>query len=390
MEAAAFGFEKVKVWAERVGKDAKDVSEKLEAAKPWLDKLGQYWRSTRAFVKSDAADVVAGTLDVMATAMLVPPVLSLGLSKVRERLGDDDGAGDGEPASGKAAADKKPEPVKPGKTEKRTKEFSHSADGLAFYRIHKLMQAMTRPKFDAKRLKAAGFSIADGIEFDLRINFVVFVDDLDRCLPEKAVETLELIKTMFNIESFAFVLALDDEVIERGIGHRYKEYQLVGKKPEMPITGFEYLEKIVHLPFRLPALTREQASAFVRQYEQGIEPDPLLRWFEPARQAGAGSSKPARVKGSDATLADSAGDPGRAIQRPDLLELALSGFDAYMPRKLIRMVELLHQVAKIAAIRNPQCAFAIERERQRRRAGGAGAAAGATVSARAVPHFAQA
>jgi formylglycine-generating enzyme required for sulfatase activity len=209
------------------------------------------------------------------------------------------------------------------------------------------MQAMTRPKFDAKRLAAAGFNIADGIEFDLRINFVVFVDDLDRCLPEKAVETLELIKTMFNIESFAFVLALDDEVIERGIGHRYQAYHLAGKKPEMPITGFEYLEKIIHLPFRLPALTREQAAAFVRKYESDIEPDTALRWFdEPAQPepvTGYRQGEPGQP------------NPGRQVlteYRPnDLLELALSGFDAFMPRKLIRLVELLHQVAAIARLR---------------------------------------
>lgn len=80
------------------------------------------------------------------------------------------------------------EPAKRTSAERRTQEFSHSKDGLAFYRIHKLMHAMTRPKLSAALLKTAGLKIADGIEFDLRVNFVVFVDDLDRCLPEKAVE----------------------------------------------------------------------------------------------------------------------------------------------------------------------------------------------------------
>ena len=336
-------FEKVKVWTERVGKDAKDIGEKLETAKGWINKLGKFWDGTKAVVKSDAAQVVAGTLDVMATALLVPPVLSLSLSKAREYLGDDDEADDAAAPKKAGDADKKPVAAKPSKAEKRAKEFSHSSDGLAFYRIHKLMQAMTRPKLDAKRLAAAGFSIADGIEFDLRINFVVFVDDLDRCLPEKAVETLELIKTMFNIESFAFVLALDDEVIERGIGHRYQAYHLAGKKPEMPITGFEYLEKIIHLPCSLPALTREQAAAFVRKYESDIEPVAALRWFDKPTTAGLAAPYPLGEPGQP--------HPGRALQPTDLLDLALSGFDAFMPRKLIRLVELLHQVAAIARLR---------------------------------------
>ena len=154
---------------------------------------------------------------------------------------------------------------------------------------------------------------------------------------------LELIKTMFNVESFAFVLALDDEVIERGIGHRYKEYQLIGRKPEMPITGFEYLEKIIHLPFRLPALTREQAAAFVRKYESDIEPDAALRWFDRPATTGSAAPYPLGEPGQP--------HPGRAVQPTDLLDLALSGFDAFMPRKLIRLVELLHQVAAIARLR---------------------------------------
>ena len=220
-------------------------------------------------------------------------------------------------------------------------ELKYTDSGRYFYEIHEALKAVTRPKQHGRYLQGVNISK------DLPINFVIFIDDLDRCLPEKAVQTLELIKTIFNAESFAFVLALDDEVIERGIGHRYKDYHLQGKKPEMPITGFEYLEKIIHLPFRLPALTREQAGAFVRKYESDIEPDAALRWFdEPAQPEpvmGYRLGEPGQP------------NPGRKLlteyRSNDLLELALSGFDAFMPRKLIRLVELLHQVAAIARLR---------------------------------------
>ena len=152
----------------------------------------------------------------------------------------------------------------------------HVADGSYFYRIHDLLGALTRPGTYAKRK-----SLFDHAELtpNTRINFVVFIDDLDRCLPEKAVQTLELIKTIFNAESFAFVLALDEEVIERGIGHRYQAYNFAGKKPEMPITGFEYLEKIVHLPFRLPTVTESQARRFVGKLEEQIAPGGP-HWFK--------------------------------------------------------------------------------------------------------------
>ncbi len=224
-----------------------------------------------------------------------------------------------------------------------------SQDGHYFYRWHKVIQQLTRPwQFPELFKDEEGKPVK--LDGRPRINFVVFIDDLDRCLPEKAVQTLELIKTVFNVESFAFVLALDDEVIERGIGHRYKDYELQDKKPKMPITGFEYLEKIVHLPFRLPELTFEQATNLVRIKEQELEPapDPTMSQQEQAAQdkrlfiynafAGAGTLR--------------AGESiGFAERKSDHFWQMMVSFDHYVPRKLIRSVETLYQISRIASER---------------------------------------
>ncbi len=53
---------------------------------------------------------------------------------------------------------------------------------------------------------------------------VVFVDDLDRCLPEKAVEVLEAIKLFVDAPGCVFVLGLDQAVIARGIEIKYREF----------------------------------------------------------------------------------------------------------------------------------------------------------------------
>ena len=147
------------------------------------------------------------------------------------------------------------------KTATSASQFSHKDDGRSYYDMHAILKQLTRPGGKAQ------FKNAQFKNEGTRANFVIFIDDLDRCLPENAVKTLELIKTIFNLESFAFVLALDEEVVERGIAHRYKDYGLADKKHDMPITGFEYLEKIVHLPFRLPALGQEDALKFIQEYE---------------------------------------------------------------------------------------------------------------------------
>ncbi len=231
--------------------------------------------------------------------------------------------------------------------------LQYSDSGRYFYEIHETLKAITRPYQHGKLLQGVN------IQVDLPINFVIFIDDLDRCLPEKAVQTLELIKTIFNAESFAFVLALDDEVIERGIGHRYKDYELLNKKPSMPITGFEYLEKIVHLPFKLPALTRAQASAFVRKLEVQIAgEDAAKHWFRRIDDQNP-QAKFQRVDlkpGVDDKGTFSAGNPrGSAsfeLEVFDLMTLALAGFDAFVPRKLSRMVELWHATVKVAQLRS--------------------------------------
>lgn len=236
--------------------------------------------------------------------------------------------------------------------------LKYTGDGRYYYEIHKILKAACRP---GKYPDLQGHKLLNDV---FRVNFVVFVDDLDRCLPEKAVAVLELIKTIFNVESFAFVLAIDDEVIERGIGHRYSDYVLQDKKPQMPITGFEYLEKIVHVPFRIPSMTRDDALRFLQLKEKEVigrgggnqSSDKL--WFSPrsaefidSRSRELADSKTAGNLEETGRIRD--GDNSMSVERLDLhlAHLVLASFDAYVPRKLHRVVELFHQVAAIATAR---------------------------------------
>ena len=161
------------------------------------------------------------------------------------------------------------------------------------------------------------------------LNFVVLVDDLDRCLPEKAVEMLEAIKLFLDVQGCAFVLALDDEVIERGIAHRYRDYlkPTPGAKEPMPITGHEYLEKIVQLPFRLPRWSKRE----VREFLQTRFAVQLAHWNGPPVD----------------TLERAAPAP-----TPDdwLVDLLVDGVPP-VPRNLVRAVELLEFTRDVAITR---------------------------------------
>ena len=100
---------------------------------------------------------------------------------------------------------------------------------------------------------------------------VVFVDDLDRCLPEKAIEVLEAIKLFLDVEGCVFVIGADRGVIEQGIQVKYRELQrameVEGERThQLPaISGADYLEKIVQLPFILPPVEAGQVATFIRE-----------------------------------------------------------------------------------------------------------------------------
>lgn len=85
---------------------------------------------------------------------------------------------------------------------------------------------------------------------------VVLVDDLDRSLPDTVVETLEAIKLFLSVKKMAFVIAADEENVASAIGRRLST-------TGQPITSRLYLEKIVQVPVRIPALSRDQTEEYL-------------------------------------------------------------------------------------------------------------------------------
>jgi formylglycine-generating enzyme required for sulfatase activity len=95
---------------------------------------------------------------------------------------------------------------------------------------------------------------------------VVFVDDLDRCLPEKSIQVLEAIKLFLDVTDCVFVLGVDQDVIARGIEMKYKEFsgkQSPDGQPRFTIEGIKYLEKIIQLPFQIPPVIQDDMGKFV-------------------------------------------------------------------------------------------------------------------------------
>ncbi len=80
--------------------------------------------------------------------------------------------------------------------------------------------------------------------------FLFFVDDLDRIDPQLAVKILEIIKNLFEVENCIFILAIDYEVVVKGLAPKF------GKLTEENEREYRsFFDKIVQLPFKMPIET---------------------------------------------------------------------------------------------------------------------------------------
>jgi len=97
---------------------------------------------------------------------------------------------------------------------------------------------------------------------------VVLIDDLDRCLPDTAIETLEAVRLFVFTAHTAFVVAADEAMIEYSVRKHF---------PDLPDTtgpqtyARNYLEKLIQVPFRIPALGDTETRIYVTLLLIGAE-----------------------------------------------------------------------------------------------------------------------
>lgn len=80
-----------------------------------------------------------------------------------------------------------------------------------------------------------------------KIGFTFYIDDLDRIDPPVAVEILELLKNIFDLEKCVFILAIDYDVVIKGLKPKFGE---LTDKNEREFRSF--FDKIIQLPFSMP------------------------------------------------------------------------------------------------------------------------------------------
>ena len=131
-----------------------------------------------------------------------------------------------------------------------------------------LMQQVKEDLFDLsnKLLPPNGQSLESKIDF-LRDTFprgparvVVYIDDLDRCPPDRVVQVLEAVQLLVKTPLFIAVLAVDERYITRALE---KFYEGVLSRRGRP-SGTDYLEKIIQLPYRVRPIMANTLESYLR------------------------------------------------------------------------------------------------------------------------------
>lgn len=137
-------------------------------------------------------------------------------------------------------------------TEKEIGEGSTAVEGLA-EGVGGLLNA--KPEASApKEIHALRANFEEALEA-MGVTLVVLIDDLDRCLPETTISTLEAIRHFLFLRHTAFVIAADNEMIKHAVRRHFD-----GVDEEM---ATNYFDKLIQVPIRVPPLGTQEVRAYL-------------------------------------------------------------------------------------------------------------------------------
>lgn len=105
-----------------------------------------------------------------------------------------------------------------------------------------VLRLFKRKKMDVPALKAEiSKALKEGAQ-----RYLVVVDDIDRLTPAEIREVFKVVKALADFPNVVYILSFDREVVAKALSHTTRQ------------DGEAYLEKIVQVPFVLPAISREK------------------------------------------------------------------------------------------------------------------------------------
>jgi len=95
---------------------------------------------------------------------------------------------------------------------------------------------------------------------------VIFIDDLDRCMPERVVDTLEAIKLFLSVDKTAFVIGADERILKHSISmhlqlHTFNNDSSYLYDSEQIVT--DYIEKLIQVPYHIPKMSPTEIESYI-------------------------------------------------------------------------------------------------------------------------------
>lgn len=88
---------------------------------------------------------------------------------------------------------------------------------------------------------------------------IVIIDDLDRCLPDTIINTLEAIKLFLSSKNTAFLISIDERVMKYAINDRYSKFDFHQRDD----ISRDYLEKLIQIPLRVPLMNKSEMKSYI-------------------------------------------------------------------------------------------------------------------------------
>lgn len=139
------------------------------------------------------------------------------------------------------------------------KEIQKAADTAIDATVESTLKAHVEADKNLKALQATLKEIADTKPI------VLFIDELDRCRPDFAINMLEIIKHTFDVKGVQFVLVTNTQQLKAAINHCYGH----------SVNAQRYLDKflkfIFTLPNYIPVQSTENTLASIAHYKKLIQ-----------------------------------------------------------------------------------------------------------------------
>lgn len=98
---------------------------------------------------------------------------------------------------------------------------------------------------------------------------VLYIDDLDRCEPDRVVDVLQAVHLLLAFPLFAVVVAVDPRWLERSLFRRYVpgfERMTPARLRASSFSPQNYLEKIFQIPFQVPVMSANDCSNLIASF----------------------------------------------------------------------------------------------------------------------------